>query len=372
MEELRRQLKALIEDMPKLFQQLRESLLDSCTNYNELLQLERQFNDAEREWKGGRLSKENHNLTVNRVVDAVLDIIGKLQASDLKPAAQQNASGKKGRSFGDYHRFTCDRTSQNDRFHLLFRKNKEKKVHFFYLFGGKYQSHKGIFQRFYHDLEGRLQDYLRSNTAAEEGCHSIERTLTFQKSGDPETYKINILASLFAAFDIDVNALDNLNGKNLAWLWNNSPSLRGLGVEEEACIFLSIPQRVWDANITPQVVRWFIEDFCAGDLPQNCPSFLFFFALIFDEKDTKVRTEVANIVNQSSLIEALPELNMVSRDDLAYWFETYDFIYVTSRQRDQAVDKICGEFGCEEFYMEDVELALQQVIDDYRMKSLQG
>ncbi len=354
-----------------LFRQMKEALLVSSPHFNEIIQLERQFNEAQREWLGGRLAKADNDLVVNRVVGALLALIDALQSGDLKTAAAQAAAAKN-RPFGDYHRFTCDRIGQNDNFHRLFRANKNSKVHFFYLYGGRYQSHKGIFQRFYHDLEGRLQDYLRTSNSADEACHSIERTLTFQKSGDPETYKINILASLFAAFDLDVHTLDHLAGKNLGWLWQNSPSLRGLGAAQEACIFLSIPQRVWDANITPQVTRWFLEEFCTGDLPENCPAFLIFVAIMFDENDTKVRSEVASIVNESSRVNALPELAMVSRDDVAYWFETYDFLCATSRQRDSVVDKICQGLGCEEFYMEDIELALQQVIDEYRMKCLSG
>ena len=360
MEELKQQLKALVEDLPQLFARLKERLLSSSAYLNEIINLESQYTGTQREWLGGRIAKADADLVVNRVTQAVLVIIDAIQPGDLKTeAASENQT-----VLHDYHRFTCDRVDQSDRFQQLFAEKRHQKIHFLYLYGMDLQSHRGIFRRIAYDLEGRLQDYLNPDLDAFSTALQIE--LTFDVSRDPEIYKQNILKSLLAALSVRVNEHEPLMEKNIVWLREQSPALQGLGKDDFVCIFVGISEWDWDKEITPQVTRWFIRNYCHVELPEDFPFILFFFGIMYEEDDSPIEKEVEEVVTQSELVTALPELGMVHMRDIGAWFNKYNFIAPSARELKDMRNQHFA--NASEFYMDDVELALKRLIDEYNQK----
>jgi hypothetical protein len=358
-EELKQQLKSiLVEDLPQLFKQLKDILISTSTAYNETILQEARYDHTDTEKKAGRETVENAYLVFNQVTASVSKIIDKLEPKDLK----SNASISRG--LHEYHRFTCDRVDQSDKFRQLFTEKKTAKTHFFYLYGLDLQSHKGMFRRIAFDLEGKLQDYLNPGLKSE--SKSLQVELTFDVSRNPEIYKQNILKNLFTAFSVRVNENDPLTQKNLAWLQQTSPVLQGLGGNDYVCIFIGISQWDWDKEVTPAIFRWFVSEFCETALPENSPDYLFFFGIIYEDEDSQIEQEVEAMVSQSDLIQALPELGMVRMNDIGTWFNKYSFIAPSSRELKELRNQYFGAAG--EHYMEDVELALQKLIDEYNKK----
>ncbi len=362
MDSLRKQLKLLVDDLPQLFRRLGETILPTCGKSNEIIQLERQFLESKKEWQLGRITRETADITANRVVDAMLDLIDQIEPQDLKTPAAAVPTGAAG--LHDYHCHTCDRMPQSELFHQLFDQKKESKTHFFYLYGLDLQSPKGFFKRLAFDLEGKLQDFLNPDFDA--GCKSLKVELPIEASTNEAVYKQNILKNLFVSLDVRVNETEPLLEKNIGWLWQKSPAVQGLRSNDFVCVLLRISQWDWDKVVTPKVIKWFIEEFCKGDLPAECPVFLFFFAVIFEEEGSDAEREVEELVTQSSLVNALPELGMVLKNDVARWFSKYELIAASSRERQELRVKHFGEAA--EHYMEDVEIKLKKLIDEHNRR----
>jgi len=89
---------------------------------------------------------------------------------------------------------------------------------------------------------------------------------------------------------------------------------------------------------------------------------LFFLAIEYDEEDEQRIREIHQAVEKSEHIQPLPELGMVYRRDVGKWLEKYKKIAPMSRERKRLFKE---NFPDEEYYMEDVEIALKKIIDDY-------
>ncbi|MCF8244557.1 MAG: hypothetical protein K9J37_08345 [Saprospiraceae bacterium] len=359
MEELKQHLKSvLIDDLPQLFKQLKELLLVSSAAYNETIQQEARYNQMDTEKLAGRVSADNANLVFNQITASVTKIIDSLEPQDLKSAPSV------GQGLHDYHRFTCDRVDQSDKFQQIFREKNTARAQFFYLYGLDLQSHKGMFKRIAFDMEGKLQDYL--NPGLKSGNKSLQVELTFDASRDLEIYKQNVIKNLFSAFSIRVNENEPLLKKDIAWLQKISPVLQALGDGDFVCIFIGVSQWDWDKEITPTIFRWFVTEFCGVALPDNSPDYLFFFGIIYEEDNSQIEKEVEALISQSDLIQPLPELGMVRMNDIGTWFNKYSFIAPGSRELKELRNQYFGSSN--EHYMEDVELALQKLIDEYNKK----
>jgi len=311
--------------------------------------LQSSYSTAEREYDANLITRDEHGTRLQRVHQAILKAVAELEDDPAKQPTLQ-----------DYHRFTCDRVEQNDTFNRLFDQAKGRRSQFYYLYGGDLQSHEGMFKRIAYELEGRLYDYL--NPELEPACQSLRIEVTFDSSKQLDIYKENIIKSLFASLSIPVNEHEPLLHKNLLYAIQESPRVQELCEKDYVCIFLHISEYDWDAKLTPTAARWLIREFCQPELPAHSPAFLFFFAIEYDEADEQKVGEIHRAVENSEYIQPLPELNMVYRRDVGKWLEKYKKIAPMSRERKRLFKE---NFPDEEYYMEDVEIALKKIIDDY-------
>lgn len=368
MEEWKQTLKELLDDLPAFFGEIHRLLSPSSPRFNDFVHQSSRFQAVQMDLIRGTINRADADLTLNNIRFALLQLLDMLESSDLKaefqPAASEEPAGP---PLGEYHSLTCDRVPQNDRFHELFQQQKEtKKTHFFYVYGLDRHSHLGLFNRIAYDLEGRLLDYLNPDYHSE--TQTLRVDLTFEVSNNPDRYKQNILRSLFARLKVPVNENEPLLEKNLAFLLQTSPLFQDLGPEDFVATFLSISQWDWDSRITPTVTRWFIEKFCSVQLPESAPTFLFFFGIIFEEEDEELQDEVRQVVTNSELIQPLPELDMVLTKDIARWFAKYTVVAPDSEKRKELRKKYFGDGS--EFYMEEVEKRLRQIIAQHNARSL--
>lgn len=350
----------MVEDPLQLFKQLKELLLATCPVYNEVVLQEARFIRTDSDKKARLISTDDSDLHFNQINACLSQIIDNLESKDLKSTSEI------GQGLHDYHRFTCDRVDQSDKFQQIFQAKKTSKAQFFYLYGLDLQSHKGMFRRIAFDLEGKLQDYL--NPGLKNLNKSLQVEITFDVSRDPEIYKQNVIKNLLSAFSVRVNESEPLLKKDIAWMQQYSPILQGLQNGDYVCIFIAISQWDWDKVTTPAMTRWFITEFCGATLPENSPEYLFFFGIIYEEDNSLIEKEVEELIVQSDLVQALPELGMVRMNDIGAWFNKYSFIAPGTRELKELRNQYFG--AAAEHYMEDVELSLQKLIDEYNKKFL--
>jgi len=261
----------------------------------------------------------------------------------------------------NWHRYTCDRMVQNNRFQKVLKEKADASAQFFYLYGLDRHAHEALVERFAFDLEGVLKSHLNPKLTARcrvDRADIISLTLNY----DLEMYKTDILTSLFFEFGLDPDAHAPLLNRDLAYLWKHSPRLQSLCDEDRVCCYLVIPEFDWDAEITPAVVRWLITEFCGGNLPKEAPTFFFFFGIEFEEEDSPVKGEVEAAIRAGGRIQILPELNKVEERDLKRWFSTYRKFMPESQRREALYQK---HFGGQPYeYMEDVIRQLDRIIDE--------
>jgi hypothetical protein len=261
----------------------------------------------------------------------------------------------------DWHRYTCDRMVQNNQFHKILMKKAEVPAHFFYIYGLDRHAHEALVARFAYDLEGVLKSHLNAELTAR--CR-VDRADIISLTLNPDIgmYKADILSSLFIEFGLDPDAHAPLLERNLEYLWKQSPRLQALCKEDQVCCYMVIPEFDWDSEITPEVVTWLITEFCGGQLPDEAPTFFFFFGVEFEEENSPVKEEVEAAIRVGGRIQILPELNKVEERDLKRWFSTYRKFMPDTQQRSELYQKYFGEQPTP--YMEDVVQQLERIINE--------
>lgn len=288
----------------------------------------------------------------------------KTKIAVAKDGANKSANISHLGSLHDHHRYTCNRLDQYDEFEKYFAGQKDKKVQYYYLYGAEPQSHAGFFQRLAYEREGRLRDYI--NPDLELHCQARKVDITLEASRYPEVYKENILKKLLTAFSLVINEQEPLLEKNLNDLLKDSPGLQALGSNDYVFILLRISEWDWDSRITPLVVKWLIESFFEVELPPKAPTFLVFFGLIYEEDDSEIEDEVLAIIREGTYLQILPELEMVEKKHVQQWLAKYHMLYQNSRERRALLHQYFGTDS--EYFMEDVEINLLRIIDNYNKK----
>jgi hypothetical protein len=315
---------------------------------SETLLLNRsRYNDLEEQNAQGVIQPGDYDIGIARVRKALVGVIDSLTEEDQEREPVH-----------EFHKYTCDRVEQCDAFDTVYKEIQDRKTQFYYIYGWEPHSPSGLFKRFAFDLEGKF--YLPDDQQGT--CQSFKREVAFEESNNLERYKENILKELFSEFGISPNNEGPLLEKNLQYLWENSPSLKEYQENDFVCIFLSIYDFDWNPDVTPMAVKWFIEEFCKGSLPANAPQFLFFFGIIYEEEDPEMEEEVMQAIRFGKHVKILPELTPVNSRHITKWFTRYKVLAPTSRDRRKLIDQ---HFEGKEFLMEDVEIELEKIIDNY-------
>ena len=351
----KKRLKGLVRknEHEQLFKVLGEAFSAYPKESNDIITLEGNYQEIHDSRRVAAITDGEFSTKMAQINRGLLELIDALPDDAEMPS--------EGKPLQDYHRFTCDRVDQSDRFDELFEAKREEKVHYYYIYGMERHAHEGLFQRFAFGLEGRLQDFLNTTTL-QSNCQALKLPpIPFEESRNEEGYKRNVLKNLFGGLNVPVDDQAPLLEKKLSDLFDCSPVLKGLGGEDYVCIFLSILEWDWDPDITPSVVNWFITTFCAVNLPATAPTFLFFFGLIYEEDEGEIEDEVQEAIQEGGHIQILPELNTVRVRDIKKWLGKYKNSLDLSTEERKAI--IEEHFKNEdEYYMEYVEKVLAQII----------
>lgn len=302
----------------------------------------------------GLMSATDYQTNLLQINSGVLFLLEECK----KESSQENDNTSP--TLHEYHAYTCDRVEHSDSFRSIFDLTPQA-LQFFFLYGGDMQSHEGLFRRIAYDLEGRLLDYL--NPELETRTKALQLEMTFEFSRQLTHYKQNILRSFFSMLGLLPNEHEPLLDRNIAYALEKSPRIKGLKNSDYVCVYLHISQYDWDPELTPEAARWFIKTFCNCALPKDAPRIVVFFAIEYDEEDEDIKAEIKAALATAETLQALPELGMVEKRDIGQWLERYKQLSPNSRSRKELLKTT---FGSErEFYMEDVELELKKLIDNF-------
>jgi hypothetical protein len=351
---LKKQLKDFLAngDFEQCFTVMGSLLPVDTESYDTFVLLQGRYRKNKRREQEGTASRADMNLEDNQIRKGLLTLIGEL------PDHPYGARGLP--PIHEHHKFTCNREDQYEGFQEL-RKQQEK-IHYYYIYGLENHSHRGLFRRFAYDLEGKLDDYLNPNI---ETCKVFRAEIPCPYKKGEELYKREMIRKLFVKFCNSVNDQEPLLDKTLLDLLNSSPHLRNYQSGDHVCIFFSIHELDWHDKLTPGLVLWFIENFCAVELPPDSPQFFFFFGVLYEDEGSEVREQVQEVLKTAKYLSELPELDMVSHKDIRRWFLMYQ-LYDTSTERKQKISELFGDRR--EFYMETVEQRLGRLIEEYNSK----
>jgi len=184
--------------------------------------------------------------------------------------------------------------------------------------------------------------------------------------------KKELIRKLMASLGLRADTHDPILDKNLGYIFRESPVINRLKATDFVSIQISIYEDEWDEEETPELARWFIYQFCEDLLPQTSPIFLFFFSIIYTDRDPEILEAVAKEVKNGAVLQALPELNLVNRKDVSRWFRKYKLIEQNVRRRKALLNKYFEKHFSEreELDMDTVQNELERIINDFNAGKL--
>jgi len=328
----------------------RVDYIDTTTN------IIRELNELELNQVNGVISSEDFRVEKAKISQRFLQLIDLLDDKIL---------GNNSR-FQAYHSFTCDRVEQMKFFSAIYKDQLLDKIQFYYIYGLDLQSHTGMFQRISYHLEDLLSDHLDPLFQKKSDALRVQIS-SMDVDNDLNIYKENVLKKIFRSFSIDVNIHNDLLTKDLSFIVENSPQVKGLTAQDYVCVFLGITDRDWDKDQTPIMAHWFIKEFCEVQFPADSPRFLFFFGIMYEDNDSAVKKEVIEVMKNPLLAKPLPELAMVKETHIKDWFDEYAKFFPKVRERKNIIKNTLQNLDeykeGEAFFMEDIQDELEKIID---------
>lgn len=298
-----------------------------------------------------------------------------LVAEGVKKAVDALRENKKSSSstpklkFNPHHQFTCDRTGQYEAFIKLLNDASRDRCHFFYLFGGEAQAHRGIFQRFVNRLKGIDLDYLHANRTS--GFEVAHYSISVPCMEDMDCLKDELSRMILAEMEINDQEMERMAEKNLAFGLAKSPLLSKISPQGKILFHFNITEALWDAQVIPELTRAFVKDFCLKNLPPDAPELFFFFSVEYDDDNQTIREEVRTALGKAELLKSLGELKMVNPSHIEKWFALYEVFWETSIERRRTKNRYFDTQNAEMF-MEEVQILLKKVIDDINNEEKYG
>ncbi len=310
----------------------------------------------------GKISFDEYSRHIARVNDALCHL--------LAPVAGTGPSIQSG-----YHALTCDREVQTAHFEQLYirRRTAGEQIQFYYLYGGRYQSHESLSKRLVQERGGMRRGMALSATA-KVGVGSVQ----CEVYEDLEHAKVEFITQLCEAFSIKTNANAELKSKRLDFILQESPVLRGLHAADFALCFIEVSE--WDNHLVPSIGDWFVNEFCVCTMPADAPTCLFFFGVNYRETDERTPREIEVALRNAKQTDGLPELTMIEEADLEDWIRYYarPLGLANNSARDALLDDVLAKVRTKQqssprklvpgkehlLHMDDVEMELKRVIDE--------
>lgn len=327
----------------------------------DLTTIESSYKLCKSEYFKGKIPFSEYSIYSARASDALCQLFSYVHA---EPTLQSG-----------YHALTCNREKQTAHFEHIFtqRRAAGEQVQFYYLYGGRYQSHESLSKRLTHERGGMRRGRALAATARV-GAGAVQ----FDVCENLDCSKIEFITRLCEAFSINPNAYADLKAKQLDFLLQESSVLRGLNSADFALCFIEVS--MWDNELVPKVGDWFVHEFCACSLRADAPTCLFFFGVNYREIDERTPREIEATLRNAQNTAGLPELTMIEEADVEEWIRHYarPLGLANNSARDTLLDELLVRVRAKQqssprkqvpgkghlLHMDDVETELKRVIDE--------
>ncbi len=359
LERLQRELKELIGQsrLDETFALLRACLRSNCTHFNDIQIQSGSLSTAEQEFLRNLIDAKELRAVRDKVSYALLGFIDQIRVDILSATYKQKAEQHV--ALSNFHAYSCDRTLQNEEVQTQYYLNPAQKIRHFFLYGDAKQAHKSLFERFHRYFGGKLDNWNDPEAQPTTKVKVIECKPC--RAGSPIAYQIEIIGKILGQCKMTVNTQQPLLSRNLSDLLS-SPSLEGFGAYDFVFVLLTVDDFNWNKIITPKVVESLLDGFCNCELPEDAPTFFFFYGIEYQSKNFQVKTEVQQVIQERAhRVTPLPELLRVASDDINEWFSRYSQLIPKGKT---AHDMASLLFGAEnEFDMVDIEGKLLEIIE---------
>lgn len=339
---------------------LSQVLSENCKLYNDIIGKQAQYNAIRERERKGIIEDNARDTELNQMSDALLQYVDLIQPTDIRDAMRNAAQSS--HSIAPYHAYTVDRVNQNDEFQLAYYENEGRKVHIFHLYGDARQSLYSLCERLGYELGEYLLNW--EDKDYRPGRRIKFETLKPAVHRIPKLFSINTMKQLFAKFYPTLSGREPLTGKTINDLLE-SPGLQDFTAEDMVFVLLTMDDYNWSREVSPQVIKEFVNSFCNTELPANAPRFFFFFGTEYQKDNQKVKEEVADVLQHTPEFsgQALDEITPVAVTDIEEWFSRYR-IFIEKGQ-DARYMRTQLFPNADTVDMQDIENVLLKLIETY-------
>lgn len=368
LENLKSELRDLIAEnrQKDLLRRMIDDLLAEGSRLHDLcVSTSARFSTWEMTTAANTQSKEELGIELANINGSLLYVLGEISSADLK---QDNAKANEEQEFiPPFHAYGVDRSPQEGQFFDEQFEAFDQKVFFYYLHGDDRQQASSLAERLGFKLVG-LQltaDDLSADIEADPPlivhCRPVLRGMR------EEQYRASLVHAIAQQFmgPIPMTQMRGMLNLSISDLLNRPKLKRADGSQHPIiCINVTVGHSYWRKDLVPGMLRKFYETFCKVELPEDAPTFYFFFGLEYSDNKPEVRKEVAAAIAARQNGSALPELEPVLVADIVNWFTHHGLMIPDGYDAEQLVAENFSTEG-DQLDMLAVEADLKRLIDKF-------
>lgn len=259
------------------------------------------------------------------------------------------------------HAYLCDRSTQEHAFLEISMEHPEEPHLFFGIHGYDPQSHAGLVKKLYRQF---LVEKIMGEDPEASGYSddALSSQVVLREANSLKAYQIEIKTKLLQAFRAGHAAM-----KSDAEQWKAIIHFLQRAGKRKVSIEFRVRSAHWK-EFTPELIRWFAEDYCKPEyMGQDPPRFYFFLSIVYEDKpDHQLHlSEIKKAVKHLPGAHVLDELLPVSQDDIADWIQEY--MAPNPNEKQQYLREICYD-NLPSYNMADVEQRLEKFIRNHPLK----
>lgn len=277
---------------------------------------------------------------------------GKILGQQERPAQPKWDDSERKKPLTDEHVFFCNREKQDQRFVEIMPETRDLSFAFFGVHGDDPQSHAGLVKRLF-------RYYLCSKRRPEESAFT---QVQLREASSLAKYQSEIKAKFLTAFDCG-DALFESEADQ----WQELLEYFQEQKKKKVVVEFRVRSPHWK-EFTPDLIRWFIQDYCKPEyLGPNAPRFFFFLSIVYEDRaDHQIMlSEIRKMVTRLPSAEVLEELRPVTQNHIREWIQEY--MDPNPEQREAYLKEICHD-QLPSYDMADIELRLNRFIQTYSLQ----
>lgn len=255
--------------------------------------------------------------------------------------------------------YLCNRKDQ----FTTFTKTARKKINALYIHGDELHGHDEMFSRFCNHLTGVY-------TADVSHRSNIKTSDIGFSAITPFNFKTVLSRSFLREFGIKLSQ-NEISKKEFRAVCKSN-EIASLKTDGIVAIHFRIPGGEWFPELINQI-EWFVDLCRTTDLPDNAPTFHFFFSVVYSRTNLfkqpilfgKLRRHKKNIIKalEDTSIPSINELSWVKDDHIRHWLSIIGVNDHEKRQR-LMTKFFHTKHSRKGFYMSKLKKALTAVIND--------